>query len=277
MEGVLGDLGDLHSHLIPGVDDGAQAIEDSLDAVDKMVRAGVRRIVTTPHVAASLIGDTSEFEAYMAEVDEAWRRVHTVVSKRFPEVDFHRGFEVAVDRPDADLSDDRLKMAGTSFMLIEWPRLHVPQRTEHVVQRIREAGIKPIIAHPERYSGLDVELAVVGLWREAGAYIQVNHGSLVGRYGAMAQQIAMELLKKGWVDFLSSDYHARGGLKPYIRESMKALYHMGADEQFRTLTATNPARLLADDEPLPVQPLFVAQRWWDRVRGLLVGSGGRRP
>ncbi len=277
MESVLGDLGDLHSHLIPGVDDGAQAIEDSLDAVDRMVRAGVRRIVTTPHVTASLTNDAGEFEAYMAEVDEAWQRVRSVVSKRFPEVDFHRGFEVAVDTPDADLSDDRLKMAGTSFMLIEWPRLHVPQNTERVVKRIRDEGIKPIIAHPERYSGVDPELAIVGLWREAGAYIQVNHGSLVGRYGKIPQQVAMELLKKGWVDFLSSDYHARGGLKPYIRESREALSDVGADEQFRTLTATNPARLLADENPLPVQPLFVTPGWWDRVKGILGGRERRRP
>ncbi len=273
MESVLGDLGDLHSHLIPGVDDGAQAVEDSLDAVDQMVRAGVRRIVTTPHVTASLLDDSDDFEAYMAEVDEAWQRVHSVVSKRFPEVEFHRGFEVAVDTPDADLSDDRLKMADTSFMLIEWPRLHVPQKTERVVERIRNSGIKPIIAHPERYSGVDPELAVVGLWREAGAYIQVNHGSLVGRYGAVARQTSMELLKKGWVDFLSSDYHARGGLKPYIRESREALSAVGADEQFRTLTAITPARLLADEEPLPVLPLFVTPGWWDKVKGLLGGSG----
>lgn len=277
MESLLGDLGDLHSHLIPGVDDGAQAVEDSLDAVDRMVRAGVRRIVTTPHLTASLIDDTDEFEVYMAKVDEAWQKAHRVVSKTFPEVDFHRGFEVAVDTPAADLSDHRLRMAGTSFVLIEWPRLHVPQRTERVVQRIRNAGIKPIIAHPERYSGLDSELAVVGLWREAGAYVQVNHGSLVGRYGKVAQRTAMELLKKGWVDFLSSDFHARSGLEPYIREAREALSDMGADEQFRTLTATNPARLLADEEPLPVQPLFVAPGWWDRVKDMLGGSRRRRP
>ena len=76
------------------------------------------------------------------------------------------------------------------------------------------------------------------------------------------------------MDFLSSDYHARSGLKPYIRESREALSDVGADEQFRTLTATNPARLLADEEPLPVQPLFVAPGWWDRVWDLL--GGGRR-
>ena len=273
MERVLGDLGDLHSHLIPGVDDGAQTVEDSLDAVDRMLRAGVRRIVTTPHLAASLADEPGEFESYLAEVDEAWQRVQPVVSKKFPEVEFHRGYEVAIDTPDADLSDERLRMAGTSFVLVEWPRLHVPQRTERVVQRIRDSGIKPIIAHPERYLGMDPELAVVGGWREAGAYIQVNHGSLVGRYGKVAQRTAMELLKKGWVDFLSSDFHARSGLKPYIRESREALSDVGADEQFRTLTSTNPARMLADEEPLPVQPLFVVPGLWDKMKGMLGGRG----
>ena len=84
---------------------------------------------------------------------------------------------------------------------------------------------------------------------------------------------AMELLKKGWIDFLSSDFHARGGLKPYIRESREALSDVGADEQFRMLTSTNPARMLADEEPLPVQPLFEVPGLWNKVKRLLRGRG----
>jgi len=272
---ILGDMGDLHSHLIPGVDDGAQSIEDSLDAVDQLLRAGVRRIVTTPHLKASLADTPDKFETYLGRVDDAWQKVHSVVSKRFPEVDFHRGFEVAVDKPDADLSDPRLRMAGTSFVLIEWPNLQVPPETERVVRRIRDCGIKPIIAHPERYGGVDPTLAVVGRWREAGAYVQVNHGSLVGRYGKDAQHAAMDLLKRGWVDFLSSDFHARTGLKPYIHEAREALTDVGAAEQFSALTGTNPTRLLADEEPVPVQPFFVTPGLWGRVMGLFGGGGGR--
>ena len=273
MESVLGELGDLHSHLIPGVDDGAQTVEDSLDAVDRMVRAGVRRIVTTPHLNASLMEEPDDFEARLEEVDRAWQKVSSSVSKKFSEVEFHRGYEVAVDTPSVDFSDERLRMANTSFVLIEWPRLHVPPRTEPVLDRICGFGVRPVIAHPERYGGMDLDLA--GRWRESGAYLQVNHGSLTGRYGKDVRDTAMELLKRGWVDYLSSDFHARPHLEPYIREAREALEDVGAEEQFSMLTSINPARLLKDEEPLPVPPLFASPGLWDRVKELLGGDGRR--
>jgi protein-tyrosine phosphatase len=259
-------LGDLHSHLVPGVDDGARTIEDTLESVERLRTAGVRMAITTPHVDASLAHDRRQFEAWMGPVDAAWETAREAVERRFPDFELYRGHEVMVDVPNPDFSDPRLRLNGTSFVLIEWPRLLLPPRTQTVVRTIREAGFRPIIAHPERYHGMASELALAGEWRDLGAYLQVNHGSFVGRYGREAQSTAVELLRRGHVSYLSSDFHARSHLKIYLEKSRGWLKEQGAEEQLELLTSVNPWRVLADEDPLEVAPVGEEKGMLDRLK-----------
>ena len=116
-----GLVSDFHSHLVPGVDDGAQTLEEALGAVQRMVDIGIGRILTTPHLRGSLTHDGPELERRLAEVDVAWTAISEAVERRFPGVEFRRGHEVMLDVPNPDLSDARLRLAGTAFVLIEWP------------------------------------------------------------------------------------------------------------------------------------------------------------
>lgn len=260
---------DIHNHLVPGVDDGARNLEAVVDSVERMTREGIRRIVTTPHIVGSLTLDPEALERRLVEVSEAWERAATAIGESFPEVEFRRGHEVALDVPNADLSDPRIRMAGTSFVLVEWPRLRVPPGTVRVITRIREQGYRPIIAHPERYAGMAEALSVAGEWRDAGAYLQVNYGSLVGRYGPEAQASAHRLLRRGWVDYLASDFHGHARLKIYKTEAWEALQDLGADELLICLCRTNPGRVLGDEEPLPVPLLPPERGFWARLKNML--------
>ncbi len=150
-------VGDLHNHLVPGVDDGARSLEEALEAVERMVAAGIGQIITTSHVNASLTHDSRLLGTLLEEVDESWQTLAEQVRERFPDVEIFRGHEVMLDVPDPDFSDARLRLAGTSFVLIEWPRLQIPPRTTQVIERIASAGYHPIIAHPERYAGIKQE------------------------------------------------------------------------------------------------------------------------
>jgi protein-tyrosine phosphatase len=162
-----------------------------------------------------------------------------------------------------------VRLAGTSFVLIEWPRLRVPPGTTKVLERILSAGYRPIIAHPERYIGIDRKLAVIARWREAGAYLQVNHGSLSGRYGAAAKEIAAQLLRGGWAHYLASDFHAQSQAKIYFKEVWEQLEAMRAGESLTHLCLTNPSRLFKDEIPFPVAPLPPATGLWARVKGMM--------
>ena len=264
-----GGFADIHSHLVPGVDDGAHNLDDTLEAVGRMTKLGIRKILTTPHLNGSFTRNGEELEARLSEVDEAFDRATIAVGAHFPEVDFKRGHEVMLDIPDVDFSDPRVRLAGTSFVLIEWPRLRVPPGTTKMLERILSAGYRPIIAHPERYIGIDRKLAVIARWREAGAYLQVNHGSLYGRYGSAAKGIAAQLLRGGWAHYLASDFHAQSQAKIYFKEVWEQLEAMCAGESLTHLCLTNPSRVFKDEIPFPVAPLPLATGLWARVKGMM--------
>lgn len=262
-------LVDIHNHLVPGVDDGARDVADVLDSVERMTRLGIRKIITTPHLDGSLTQDDEKIEARLAEVDAAFDEAAEAVGARFPEVEFRRGHEVMLDVPDVSFDDPRMRLAGTSFVLVEWPRLQLPPGTVPVLERIVAAGYRPIVAHPERYIGLDRELELAQRWREAGAYLQVNYGSLDGRYGAEARTTAFRLLRRGWADYMASDFHGRSERKIYEKEARARLLELGGVEALVHLALTNPGRIFRDEAPLPVPPLPPEQGFWARIKELL--------
>lgn len=260
---------DLHSHVIPGVDDGAGSLAAGLEALRAFRAAGVTALIATPHLRGSLTLDPPALEARLREVDQAWTDLTSAAGEAGLDLDLRRGFELMMDDPHLDLSDPRVRMDGGRFVLLEWPRLQVPPETGPVIRRITEQGWVPIIAHPERYWGLDRSLSVVQQWREAGASLQVNHGSLLGHYGEEARTVALRLLRRGWVDFLSSDYHPRPGRSPEVRGVAALFAEMGAREQWEMLASVNPGRILEGKDPVPVPPLAEAPGLWDRMRGVI--------
>ncbi|HET9949798.1 MAG TPA: CpsB/CapC family capsule biosynthesis tyrosine phosphatase [Longimicrobiales bacterium] len=262
-------LVDIHNHLVPGVDDGARDLRAVLDSVGRLARAGIRRIVTTPHLPGSLTLDPDRLADRLDVVTAAWRSAAAAIRERFPDVEFRRGHEVALDVPDVDLSDPRVRLAGTSFVLVEWPRLQLPPGTVRVLTRIVEQGYRPIVAHPERYVGMAYHPDLPARWREAGAYLQVNYGSLVGRYGAEARELALQLLRMGWVDYLASDFHGHARLGIYKDEAWAELDPLGAEELLVYLCRMNPGRVLEDEEPLPVPVLPERRGIWARLKGML--------
>jgi protein-tyrosine phosphatase len=142
----------------------------------------------------------------------------------------------------------------------------VPPHAAAVLRRVREGGWIPVVAHPERYGAMTQGADPAGAWRQAGALLQVNGGSLLGRYGAEAKRTAEQLLARGWADYICSDFHSRSG--PGIARYRQWLREHDGAEQCTLLTETNPRRLLSGDLPLPVPPLFTKRRLWQRVRSI---------
>lgn len=255
MTQALPSVADLHSHLVPGVDDGARNVEDALEGIGRMVAAGVGALVTTPHLHASTTLDPEAMGRVMDRMDRGWREISSAVAAEHPELVFERGFEVRMDVPDLAFDDPRIRLGGTSYVLIEWPGMQVPPGTAEVVHHIRSRGLRPLIAHIERYSGRRDRVEQAREWRKGGALLQVNLGSLVGRHGSRARTIAFQLLRDGLVDVLATDFHGRPQYDLYIDPVSERLRKAGADEQLLLLTSTNPHHIIRDEDTEIVPPL----------------------
>lgn len=262
---------DLHSHLVPGVDDGSSGVEESLEAIDRLLDEGVTEIVTTPHVAASLLARPRAADDHLGRIESSWRRVRDAWRDgAMPRLG--RGTEVLLDLPFPNVEDPRCRIERGRYVLVEFPHSFLPPGSEEPLYHIMGQGAVPLIAHVERYNFGPHAEAVWTEWREAGALFQVNVASLAGKYGKRAHRTAWDLLEGGWVDLLGSDYHARGN--PWIREGIDALLERGAGDRLSILYHENPARILGGDEPLEVPPLE-SRSDRGRVRGLLRWMTGR--
>jgi protein-tyrosine phosphatase len=242
---------DIHSHLLPGVDDGSPTVAVSLPVLQTFAASGVRVVVCTPHLEASRAA-TAPYDRH-AEILETLRR-------RAPNgLELLLGWEIMLDIPRADLRSPQLGLGGSTAVLVEFAHGHVPPTAGEELFRLRMSGVVPILAHAERYWGTTLER--VKEWRRVGAVIQVDSAALHGH--GRTQRLAVDLLQHGLVDVIASDNH---GDSRALASARDWLLDVGATEQAQLLTDTNAARLLANEPPLPVPPLEPQRGMLGRLR-----------
>jgi len=248
---------DLHTHLLPGVDDGSPSVEVSVPILERFAKEGVEVVVCTPHLEASRTtrAPHEEYEAIFREL-----------SARSPAgLTLLRGWEIMIDIPGMNLGDRRLGLAGSSAVLVEFPRMNVPSAAGAELMRLRTSGLIPVLAHPERYWGCTPDL--VRSWRDAGAAIQMDSSMLLG--APNASRLARALLTEGLVDCIASDNH---GDRRSLAGARDWLIELGATEQAEMLTRTNARRMLDGQAPLPVAPLPIVERGMlSRLKQLVLG------
>jgi protein-tyrosine phosphatase len=248
---------DLHTHLLPGVDDGSPSVDVSVPILERFAEDGVGVVVCTPHLNASCAKQAPH---------EQYERIFQELRTRAPGgLTLLRGWEIMIDIPRADLRDHRLGLGGSRAVLVEFPRMNVPATAEGELLRLRMSGIIPVLAHPERYWGCTPEM--VRAWRTAGAAIQMDGAMLLGSRNA--SKLARDLLAEGLVDCIASDNH---GDNRSLAAARQWLHEIGATEQAELLTRGNARRLLDGETPLPVAPLPNVERGMlARLKQLVLG------
>lgn len=248
---------DIHTHLLPGVDDGSPTAEHSVMVLRRMVGEGVRVVVCTPHLRAT--------QASEAPVREHQRLHAELASLAPPEITLLTGFEIMLDRSGVDLRRPELGLGGSAARLVEFPRRGLPPNATEELMRLRMSGVVPVVAHPERYPGCTLDL--IAAWRELGAVVQADAMALLGA-GPMTE-FARTMLESGVVDILASDNH---GDRRSLSTACAWLAEIGASAQARTLTEENPRRVLAGEPLVEVEPIRFKKGVFDRLRELVFGS-----
>ena len=252
---------DFHCHVLPAIDDGARNDEQSRSAMRAFAAAGAAAVVATPHFDASLVDQPERFAGRMARIDEAFARLQAWSRIHVPALALHRGVELKLDVPEPCADDARLRLAGGPFVLVEFPGLTVPVQSVRPLTHLRAMGYCPILAHPERYGGFDSGLRQARVWRDAGALLQVNAGSILGAYGPLARRNAVALLAEGLVDYVCSDYHGRREIATVELLEGAA---PGEKSVYEQLVSVNPQRMLEGEAAMPVMPMQ-ERNWWERV------------
>jgi len=207
---------DIHSHLIPKIDDGSQSIEESLTLLKGLEALGYEKLIITPHI----MSDSYQNDA--TNIGQGLQQLRELVKNENLSLKLEAGAEYYLD--DAFLTalkkPDVMSIAG-KYILFESSYISKPWQMEEMIFAIGEAGYQPILAHPERYRYIQDPQQEYGRWKELGVLFQVNLNSFGGHYGRSAEVLAQYLNEAGMIDFLGSDTHH----KKHI-DSLLEIFHM---------------------------------------------------
>jgi protein-tyrosine phosphatase len=237
---------DLHSHILPGLDDGAEDLEDSLEIARAAVADGITAIAATPHVR-------EDYPTTADAMENSVRHLRSALERERIELELLPGGEISLEQLDR-LSHDELRRFGLGgnprYLLVETPYRDWPLPFDEIVPRLRSFGMTPVIAHPERNAAIQADLAKVALLFDAGALIQVTAASLDGRLGSGTRASARKLVDAGLVHMIGSDAHTAGLREVGLSGACKTI---GDEALARWLTESVPAAIVRD-EPLPGRP-----------------------
>lgn len=229
---------DIHSHIIPNVDDGARSVEETFNILKEAQEAGFTDVILTSHFLLNYYETNAQELIFWKE------KLQEVLKKQGTKINLHSGMEIYITNQMEELLENKkiLTLANSRYMLIELPLATNVKYFDYVVYYLEAKGIKPIIAHPERYKCVQKDPDIVEEYIEKGCLIQCNYGSIVNLYGREAEKTIKTLLKKNQVHFLGSDVHRENGTYLIILDAIKKIRKIIGENKINELTTINPKK-----------------------------------
>ena len=192
---------DIHSHILPGIDDGAKNIKESKELISEMKKLGFSKIIGTPHTYPGLYNNTT------ASIKKAF---DSVKKNSIENIEIGLSSEYVVDSYILEKAEKNdILTLKDNFILIETSFLGMPKNFDEIIFNLRMMDYIPVLAHPERYRFLHKNLKTLYKLKSMGCYFQLNLLSLVGYYGDDILKISDKLLEKNIIDFVGSDIHSK--------------------------------------------------------------------
>lgn len=217
---------DMHSHLIPGIDDGAKTMEDSLMLIRKLYALGYRKLITTPHIMSDYFKNTPEI------IFSGLADLRAAVKKENIEIEINAAAEYYLDDGFVHkLENEKLLTIGENYLLFEVSYINCPDNLKEIIFRMQILGYKPVLAHPERYPFWFNKFDEYREFKELGVLLQINTISLAGYYGNEAKKTAEKLIDNDMVDMAGTDMH-------HLKHA-DALLKTGNEKYFKLLLEKN--------------------------------------
>lgn len=240
---------DIHNHIIPGVDDGSEDIEISLDMARIYLQNGISKVIGTPHYI-----ERNDFA--LSRSKRALNILRDELKKNSLNLEVYLGNEVYISMDLLkDIEEERLAtLNGSRYLLIEFPMRDIPIYTESLFYDLLIKGYIPIIAHPERYLKIQENPNILFNFIKKGALAQLNLPSLEGFYGKRAKKTSKILLEHKMIHFLGTDSHSNEKRSPEVRNSLKILKSIVSSNEYISLAEENPNKIIENKIFAPSTP-----------------------
>ena len=248
---------DIHSHILPGIDDGSDSIEESVAVLKEIVKQNVREIIATPHIITGTYNNTKEI------IENKINIIRNEIESNEIPIKIYPGAELYIEpKIIENVKKNDLTLGNSKYVLFESALQRFPNNFEDVIWDFQREGYKPILAHAERFMPFINNRNRLIAILNRGVYVQINSGSLFGLHGKKIQEFSEWLLANGCVHFIASDLH---GIKKRPLTMKRAYEYIG--ENFNQ----NLADLLMEDNPRHVlqnEPIenMIDGLYWDEEK-----------
>ena len=227
---------DVHSHILPNIDDGSRSIDETFNLIKEAKEAGFEGIICTSHYMENY------YETNRPEREVWINAIHENLENKNIDMNLYLGNEIYMSDNIIKLLEDgkATTMNDTSYVLFELPLNVEPMNLYDMVYEMQQYKIVPILAHPERYSFVQTDPELIYDLIDKGVLMQANYGSIVGQYGKKAQMIVQKFLENNMIHMLGTDAHRQNTIYPKIPEILVELKSLIGEEKLNELTTINP-------------------------------------
>ncbi|MDP4146369.1 MAG: CpsB/CapC family capsule biosynthesis tyrosine phosphatase [Bacillota bacterium] len=213
---------DIHSHVVPGIDDGSDSLATTIEMIKIAQAAGTSKIVATPHYIRG------RFENHFSSIIKHVDKLNEQLKQNNLEVEVIYGQEVYLDKYSLDLLKNGVIgcINNSKYMLVEFAMDELPSNAMDILYELKIQGVRPIIAHPERYLFIQKDITAVNEFIENGCYFQINTGSITGIFGKEVQKTANKLIENGICHFIASDAHSARRRCPGLQHALEKTKHI---------------------------------------------------
>ena len=245
---------DIHAHILPGIDDGAENMDDALEMAALAVESGVKTLVVTPHCMD--FADRKNF--WDTQLMEEIAQFRTQLARENIPLEILPGMEIfgTHKTPDYIRQGKITGINNSDYLLIEFAFHNYAAQATEILERVADLGKRPVVAHPERYEYILEDPSILNLWAEMGCLLQINKGSLLGVFGRREQSLAFELIDRDFAFAVASDAHSSVRRTTWMGDVARLLKQEFSQSTADRLLKVNPAKIIKNENIQEAQPFW---------------------
>ena len=253
---------DIHSHILPNIDDGSRSIEETFNLIKEAKNVGFEAIVATSHYMEGY------YETNAPEREVWVNAIYENLQAKNIDLKLYLGNEIYMTENMISLLEEgkASTINDTSYVLFELPMNAEPLNLYDIIYQMQQYKIVPILAHPERYTFVQKEPELVYDLIQKGVLMQANYGSIIGQYGEMAQMIVRKFYECNMIHLLGSDVHRQNTIYPKIPQILSEINSIIGEEKLEELTTINPKLVIQNKRIDIIEPHTIELTWKEKMK-----------